>query len=100
MKYKVKVKKMSIAKNKANKLSYQIVFDICDKISVAGQQFGLGVNVGTNKKRPINIARNTDLVVPNIGATIYNFISLHAKETLIVEIDKNNTITRVELIYG
>lgn len=99
MKYKVKVKKMSIA-NATKNPSYDIVFDICDKISVAGQQFGLGVDVNTNNNCPINIHLNTDLVVSNIGATIYNFISSHAKETLIVEIDTNNNITMVELIYG
>lgn len=87
MKYKVKVKKMSI-ESAINHPSYHIVFDICDKISVAGQQFGLGVD--DKSSNLFNYHQNAVLNVMNIEEKMFDFISAHAKETLIVTIEKHN----------
>lgn len=90
MKAKVRVKSLS-----AEGGEYTCQFICCDSVSVCNKEYKLACDDA--KDPPIIIFNDSKKY--NVKKKLFDFISAHSKETMIIEIG-GNAVTGVELIYG
>ena len=91
MKAKVRVKSLLI-KN----CNFTCQFIGCDTVCVCNKEYKLAC--GGNEEQPIIIFDESKEY--EADEKIFNFISVHSKETMIIEINDKDAVTGVELIYG
>lgn len=99
MKVKVKVKSLAIERTQnpqslQDDIKYKFRFSGCDTFCVADKKYQLAINGNANNPIYFDETKEYDSV-----KNIFDFISAHSKETLIIEIHGTEVI-RAELIYG
>lgn len=90
MKVKVRVKSL-LVKN----CNFTCQFIGCDTVCVCNKEYKLAYD--DTKNPPIVIFNDSKKY--NVKKKLFDFISVHSKESMIIEI-KGNAVTGVELIYG
>ncbi len=90
MKFKARIKSMSIDKN----TSRSVVFEPLDRTMVCNEPHFLAINSGEVVELP-----KSDYSF-KIDDDQFDFLSQHSKEEFVIEIDSENNVTKIELIYG
>lgn len=92
MKFKARIKSMSIEKKTEN--ISQVVFEPLDRTMVCNEPHYLAIDSGKVVELPMSACST------NIDKSLFDFLSQHSKEEFVIEIDSKNDVTKIELIYG
>ena len=92
-KFRGKVKKLTLDTVSSTPI-YKVSFEYCDKVKVQDTEYGVASNVEnqTCKLKPLKEKEFT------AGTEIFNFISHHKKEVLIISFE-DSEIKKVEVDY-